>query len=118
MRIGDTVRAKFRISEELFGERVVHAESGEFGTVLDLVPGCLPTVRFRESGSVYDCSPDEIERVEKGDDRTPQFVYVTCKHCEGHGRVIQTERLGHGASVSALIKCPACEGFTQDMVRL
>lgn len=117
MQAGNTVRAKTKITEELYPDVwVMHAKPGELGTVLATNPGRLPTIKFHESGTTYDCAPEEIELV--GDaDQTPRFAYVTCEACEGQGRVIETTTLG-AVSFSAPITCKACEGFQQALVRI
>ncbi len=62
LRLNDTVRAKTRVVDD---NGWVHAERGDFGTVIDLRPGYLPTVSFRPSGTVYDVAPDEVEVVSR-----------------------------------------------------
>lgn len=119
LSVGQTVRARFRIAEELFGREVVHAEAGDFGTVVNLAPGCLPTISFRPSGTTYDCAPDEVEPVKPGMDVNPvapdeevtvRIKYVTCRECDGVGRAT--------TDGDRRITCPTCRGFLQELVRI
>jgi len=59
-RVGDWVVAMAPVGETYQGELILYALPGQFGRVIELSEGCLPTVRWSDSNMVYDCHPDEM----------------------------------------------------------
>lgn len=66
LKLGDRVRAKFRIWDQPnIGETWgwVSAEAGELGTVVHVQKGCWPTVRFDDTGCATCVTDFEVERM-------------------------------------------------------
>lgn len=62
VQFSDIVRARVRVVDQ----RIVHAERGDLGICIDHRAGCLPTIEFMRTGTVYDCHPDELEVIARG----------------------------------------------------
>lgn len=43
------------------GRNYIHAEPGDLGTVVDHFEGCLPTVKWDQTGTSCDVAPDEVQ---------------------------------------------------------